>query len=373
MADTSGLLAAILGPTYGLLTPNYGVQKPYMFGGGPTGLVRPVQSPIMSPLGVAMMDPASGGSETGVPGAAASSNVSTAGPTTPNQVPDMGPLGRSALAQDAANRFGVTNSMFRLMGMLGGPLIDLGIKGLKAAMIADNAARLAKQLDAQARQGRAIGFDPDPTGFSPVGPQSAISPAAEFGLQQNFSQVTPAEMALARAIGNRADTPDDPTDVTDPGDLTGLTDQSEGGVTGGGGGPAGGGSGAGGGSAAGPSGDASDAEHQGGMIRDRAPRGGEERIRALAGEYVVQRGPAQKYRKLLEAINAGNAKAIRHYAASGRSFDTGGAVPHRMLASLQGGEYVIRPERARKHRRLLDAINRGTPAEVRRMARRVAQ
>ena len=96
----SGLLASILGPSYGLLTPNYGAQKPYMFGGMPGG-VRSVQSPIMSPLGVAML-PSSEGGETGVPGAAASSNVSTAGPTTPNQVPDMGPLGRQAMAQSMA-------------------------------------------------------------------------------------------------------------------------------------------------------------------------------------------------------------------------------------------------------------------------------
>jgi hypothetical protein len=49
--------------------------------------------------------------------------------------------------------------------------------------------------------------------------------------------------------------------------------------------------------------------------RDRGP-GLKERILALEGEYVVRRGPAKKYRRLLEAINADDPRRIHRQAAS---------------------------------------------------------
>jgi hypothetical protein len=73
-------------------------------------------------------------------------------------------------------------------------------------------------------------------------------------------------------------------------------------------GAAGGPSGAGPG--AGPSGSAAGAGpgeggefHRGGRVPNRTRGTLEERIVAQEGEYVVRRGPATKYRKLLEAIN----------------------------------------------------------------------
>ena len=53
---------------------------------------------------------------------------------------------------------------------------------------------------------------------------------------------------------------------------------------------------------------------RGGLVRDRMlrPRG-EEVIRAHEGEFVVRRGPAKKHRRLLEAINTGQPR--RHLVA----------------------------------------------------------
>ena len=293
MAD-SGLLAAILGPTYGLLTPNYGVQKPYMFGGTPGGAVRPVQSPIMSPLGVAML-PSSEGGETGVPGAAASSNVSTAGPTTPNQVPDMGPVGRQNLAQAMANPYSGPNMFLGIMGQMGGPLFDLAVRGLKMAMVAHNKTVLAEQLDKEFKAGRAIGFDPDPTGFNP---------AREFGLQQMIGPLTPEELALARAVAQRADEPlpDEPPGLQP--DAPTPADPSD----------------------------------PGGVPGDTSAQGDT----STSGAGVAD-------------------------------FDKGGLVPRRMKARLAGGEYIIQAPAVPRNIKLLKKINQGTPVEVRRMARRVAQ
>lgn len=56
--------------------------------------------------------------------------------------------------------------------------------------------------------------------------------------------------------------------------------------------------------------------HTGGEIQDRNPRSMEERVTALQGEYVIQRGPSQKYRKLLEAINQDRPADIKRHASN---------------------------------------------------------
>lgn len=197
--------------------------------------------------------------------------------TAPTGVPggDVSIGGRGALAAALSDPTSVVNIALDAMGLLGGPIGTLAVGVGKAAMTADNAGKLAAAIASVGKAEAVLGE---------IGRGTA--PPAGFA-----QGLTPADVDVATT----AEQGDVGIGVGDPG----PSGAGSGGDPGGPGGDPGvgdSGPGVGGGAPF----------RRGGLIRDRMTRpGGEEVIRAHEGEFVVRKGPAKKYRRLLAAINAG--------------------------------------------------------------------
>lgn len=190
---------------------------------------------------------------------------------------DQSTGGRISLAAALDDPTSAVNLTFAVMSTLAGPLgtaINVG----KAAMNAHNQAALTQGL------------------------------RGEQGARLSAQRISEARVGLP----DPPDAPEgDPNDTT-----TSPPTESEGpnpndtGLTG----PTG--TGVAGGAPPGPTGAIGEAAyHGGGVVQDRAP-GREEPIVAEQGEFIVRRGPAAKYRSLLEAINQGDAREIQRQAGS---------------------------------------------------------
>lgn len=206
---------------------------------------------------------------------------------------DQSTGGRISLAAQLDDPNSLANVTLGLMGTLAGPLGTLAVSVGKAAMASHNQAALTQGLRGE------------------QGPQ-----------------LTSQRVSEAISQNNRGPAPDAPPDEAVPDvDITNSPDMGlVAGLTGGPGGPAGAaaaaaaagqGGNTGVGTGEGPAGESGGvggtAYHQGGVVRDRRP-GMDEPITAQQGEFVVARGPAKKYRGLLEAINEGDVPEIKRQA-----------------------------------------------------------
>lgn len=234
--------------------------------------------------------------------------------------------GRLALNADMnVSNVSMAKNALGLVGLFAGPLGGIASKAAALGVNMHNQSEISQALS---KAGFKIGESPpelvaeainQAMQAQPQNPQITMGlpgtpghPA--FGhLGFNAPSQTPNPTNNLNIFGQRADENAPPPDETAP---PSTIDVNEGQTAGSATGNAGTGAGVAGGAApGGSSGGTStsgsgDAYHEGGVVQDREP-GLEERITALEQEYVVRADRSKKYRPLLEAINKGSEPAIK--------------------------------------------------------------
>jgi len=203
------------------------------------------------------------------------------------------------------NSLSPANLTLSLMGQLGGPIAAIAMSGLKAAMTAHNFTAMAQAFENMTPSQRAaltteeafnLSNPPDPFGLSALG----LGPR---GYADPMGQKESAAFQAQRA-GERAVTPNAPDEAGATG-IPGIGEGVPGGPAGPGTGPNGAGPGGGVGGAG--SGAAADVGvyANGGYVKNRVPgRGDNEPALLTGGEFVIRREVVKRHRKLLEHINA---------------------------------------------------------------------